>query len=76
MSTPTSSSTKTTVAMTEADQSFFEDLERVAKSLSVVTDQASVDELRRFFGELQVQGGPGDVLRSDEELASGGGPAD
>lgn len=33
--------------------SFFEELERAAKGLSVVTDQASSEELRRLFSELQ-----------------------
>ncbi|WP_156386718.1 hypothetical protein [Aureimonas sp. Leaf454] len=50
-----------------SDQSFLEDLERVAKGLSVVTDQASVDDLRRLFDQLQGEGGAGDVLRSDDE---------
>jgi hypothetical protein len=71
MSTPTLSSTKMEVVAIDptADQSFLDELERVAKGLSVVTDQASVDELRRLFGELQGAGSAGDVLRSGDRAS-------
>lgn len=42
-----------------SDDGFLEELERTAKSLSVVTDQASADELRRLFSQLHDNGPAG-----------------